>query len=362
MRWLIALGFWSVVPSLAMGTALHVSWTTVEPGRWQPLSSFPGKVHAWREQVIKAPVPLEVAAVSAEEGAQVAQGALLAKLDIPALGALLFDLKEAHHRLLLARQHVAEVERRFRDKLATLEDRIQAQRMLSGARAQLEGAWRKLQDMLLMLGPMPDREALMDELSRGNLKGLEERLSQLRAPFPARVAKRWIAEGNRLSAGEPLLTLEDLSQVYVDVALSPQAWSSWQRGSASVSLGEETLSLRPVFQMPQVEETTGLWVMRWVAGHPRGRLLDGQWVKVQLRGPPRQVVWVPEAAVVARENRTYCLRRTAKGFESVAVEAGPPVNGRIPVLSGLSPGDQVATQGAYELLYRDLGQLMRFVD
>jgi len=87
------------------------------------------------------------------------------------------------------------------------------------------------------------------------------------------------------------------------------------------------------------------------------------------------VLWLPEAAVVSRNGRAWCLvvadqgnskgkanAKTHTAIEPVEVTVGPAEQGRVPVLSGLEPGQSVLVEGAYEWLYRDLKDLIRFVD
>ena len=86
------------------------------------------------------------------------------------------------------------------------------------------------------------------------------------------------------------------------------------------------------------------------------------WIRVGHLGIPRPVVWVPAAAIAARNGRTWCIVRRGDLLEPVQVQAGAEENGRIPILSGLPAGERVVTEGAYELLYRDLKELIRFED
>jgi len=51
-----------------------------------------------------------------------------------------------------------------------------------------------------------------------------------------------------------------------------------------------------------------------------------------------------------------------KKYTPRQITVGGARNGRVPVLSGLMSGQQVVRENGYELLYRDLKELIQFVD
>lgn len=103
--------------------------------------------------------------------------------------------------------------------------------------------------------------------------------------------------------------------------------------------------------------------MRFEADNPDLLLRDNAWVEVIHRAAPVPVLWVPAAAVVARNGRTWCIVVREGRPQPVEVRVGPVADdGRIPVLAGLKPQAQVVTEGAYELLYRDVKELIKFED
>jgi Cu(I)/Ag(I) efflux system membrane fusion protein len=69
----------------------------------------------------------------------------------------------------------------------------------------------------------------------------------------------------------------------------------------------------------------------------------------RLSPPPRgEVLSVPESAVIDTGSRTIVYVEAEPGvFEGRAVELGPRIGDRFPVLEGLAPGEKVAAQGAF---------------
>ena len=96
--------------------------------------------------------------------------------------------------------------------------------------------------------------------------------------------------------------------------------------------------------------------------NPEILLRDGQWVEVVHRSASRSVVWIPETAVVSRNNKTWCIIAQDQKYTPQQIEVGGASNGKVPVLSGLEAGQQVVRENGYELLYRDLKELIQFVD
>ncbi len=334
-----------------------------ESGRWRPESTAQGRVHAWKEATLSAPFSAVVTSMRVETGQPVDRGRELAQLEIPALERLVMRIRTTQMGCELAEKRVDAARRRVGEKLATIDEQLQMEEKLSQAETELDAAWRELENALLPLGQSVSRKSLQKELQHQSAAAAARRLARLRAPFSGFVTRRLVTEGSRVADGAPLLTLADTSRVRVEL-LIPQADATALRvGEAFATLpGNGRLRLRPIAGEPLIDPATGLAVIRFRADNPGGRLLANSWVTVKFSGKPRQVLWIPESAVVGRAGKTWCVRREGKGYVSVEVAVGQSSHGRIPVLSGLRAGDRVVTQGAYLLLYSDLKKMMKFED
>jgi len=151
--------------------------------------------------------------------------------------------------------------------------------------------------------------------------------------------------------------------VYLDVAVPEESLTQWQEGESYWRTGTKQIVLKRLTSPPRYDEETGLWLLRFVANNTDMLLRDGAWVEVQHRGLPQPVVWVPASAIAARNGKTWCMVVKNKRPHPVEVQVGVTHDHtRIPVLKGLQPGDKVVIEGAYELLYRDLKELIKFED
>ncbi|MFQ5735771.1 MAG: efflux RND transporter periplasmic adaptor subunit [Thermodesulfobacteriota bacterium] len=331
-------------------------------GRWHPHHTAFGRVSPLRESVLRVPFRAQVATVKADVGERVRRGQALARLRSPGLAALLGKARNAEQVAGLARRRTETLARGLREKAVTRSTELEAEIELGQANSRLAEAWQALDEALLALGERPDHAAITASLKKSSVADLAARLGVLRAPFDSIVVKRPAAPGQQLPPGAPLFTVEDISSVYIEVGVPREQLSRWQGGTATVPAPDGPLTLRPVSSMPRLDPDSGLWLLLYITDNPGSNLQDGDWLRVDLSGPARTVVWVPGSSVVARNGKTYCIREQDGRLEAVTVTAGPARQGRVPVLSGLKAGDRVVTEGAYELLYRDIKELMKFVD
>ncbi len=344
-----------------VGTGMATA--TAQPGTWRKEQEAFAQIRAFREVSLAVPFPARVKKVMAEPGQKVRQGDVLARLEAPALRGLLWDVRVASGQLALERQGLCALRQMRRNALATTGQVIQGQIRVSRARAGLKRALTALDNALFVLGGPVDHKDLIKRLENADLDRLTDSLAVVRAPFAGVVAVRRAGEGGFLQAGETLFVLDDISRVYVEVGIPERALPDWKAGEAYVRLDGWKIPLYRTRAGALPDPSTGLWLLRYVSDNPGLVLQDGAWVRVVLIGPERNCVWVPDAAIVARRGKTYCvLAEEGGGFRAVVVKTGRAQGHLVPVLEGLDTGQKVVTRGAYELLYRDLNRLIRFVD
>jgi len=137
---------------------------------------------------------------------------------------------------------------------------------------------------------------------------------------------------------------------------------NWLNGETVIEQENKVFKLQRLPGKPGIDTTSGMRQLLFKTDNPEILLRDGQWTQVVHRSPARPVVWIPETAVVSRNNKTWCIIAEDKKYTPRQITVGGARNGRVPVLSGLMPGQQVVSENGYELLYRDLKELIQFVD
>lgn len=328
-------------------------------GTWQAANTVWGHVSPLGTHVVTAPVSMTVGSTDSAPNSVIGAGDVLLSFTSAALTTLVANVDTARRRLDLAKNHLEHVKKVSSGGFIPEPLTYQANNDVLARQADLNRAWAALDGVLRQLGHKGDRASVIAALAKSSPEAVARRFETIRAPFSAYVSKSAAFPGLLLDKGMPIFELQNMARVFVDVALPNGRITQNGRYSASVTVeGRKTLTLQPVGTIPRIDPKTGLAVLRFSTANPGNRLRAGQWVQVDIRSPGRNVIWVPQASVVQRNGKVFCIVVRSGQYVPLAVEAAGARRGMVPVLSGLSAGDRVVTTGAYELLYHDLSAIM----
>jgi Cu(I)/Ag(I) efflux system membrane fusion protein len=190
-------------------------------------------------------------------------------------------------------------------------------------------------------------EGQIRDLSRGGGRIV------LRAPVDGVVSSLDAREGQRISAGMPIMTLNGLRTVWLDAAI-PQAQSGGVTPGTAVSA---TVSARPgeTFRghvealLPDIDAATRTQHARVVLDNPNETLAPGMFAELQLQsGVKRSYPLVPDEAVIATGTSTRVIVAEADGrYRPVAVRTGLSSDGKTEILAGLRGGERVVVSGQF---------------
>jgi len=332
-------------------------------GTWQPVETAFARVHASRQTRISLPFAVRITALSIEPGTTVKQGDELVRFDAPAIHQHLSSWYLARQEQALTQKRLQLLHKNEKEHTITRRELTLGEQTVAAARIKTRLAWETLAADLLKLNITSNEKKLARQIKTSHLHSVAAKLGRLQAPFDGVVVSRQSSLGEQLPAGATILELEALDSVYVDVGISENVLSTWQKGKTLWPNHSDEIPLRPVEGMPLYDPASGLWLLRFIANNPGYLLREGNWIKVKHLGVPQPVVWLPAAAVVTREGKTWAVIQKAATYHAVEIKVGPTTkDGRVPVLKGIQPGETVVTEGAYELLYRDIKDLIKFVD
>ena len=176
----------------------------------------------------------------------------------------------------------------------------------------------------------------------------------LRARVEGTVVERSALVGQELraDAAAALLTITDLNSVWVLADAYEQDLPVVQVGAAvSVHVPAypgESFPGQVVHVHDTVDSETRTVKVRCVLKNPGGRLKPEMFAKVELQNPggPKAIV-VPTQAVLNDGDQSIVLVvGEDNAYQAVKVEAGPESAGTVRILSGLTPGQRIVTQGA----------------
>ena len=195
-------------------------------------------------------------------------------------------------------------------------------------------------------------------LSEAQVKKLEAGGPAMRrvlyyAPVDGVVSELAVKEGASVSDGMPLMTLSDLSKVWViaEVTEDQAAWVVPGK-SAEVKLASrpgEVIEGRVDYVYPELNRTTRTLQVRIALANPGLALKPGMYANVTLYGGASDTaVLVPSEAVITTGKRSIVLVAEGGGkFRPVQVKTGIESEGRTQILAGLKAGDQVVVSGQF---------------
>ncbi|PWE33551.1 efflux RND transporter periplasmic adaptor subunit [Maritimibacter sp. 55A14] len=258
-------------------------------------STLPGRVVASGVAEVRPQVAGIITERLFDEGAEVAMGDALYQIDAATYSARVAAAEaavaQARARLSAARKEA--------ERLLTLKDRqIVAEQNVDSAVADRDAAAATLQ------------------VAQAELKSAQIDLDRttVRAPLSGVVGRSLTTQGALVTAAQaqPLTVIRSLDPAFVDVTQSAAELIRWQRGLTEADLGAAdrtvtlTLADGTVYEQTghlaaaeaNVDELTGVVVLRMEFPNPDRLLLPGMYVQVEMpQGEAKGVILVPHEAV-----------------------------------------------------------------
>jgi membrane fusion protein (multidrug efflux system) len=204
-------------------------------------------------------------------------------------------------------------------------------------------------------------EAKQAEARVGEIRATIDRKT-IRAPFSGMVGIRQINLGQYLNAGDPVVPLQSMDPVYVDFSLPQQDVASLTVGAAVRVSAESTVisnSARITAINSVVDEATRNVQVQATLENPHGRLRPGMYVEIEATsGQGSSVITLPASAVsyAPYGNSVFVVSQIKGpggkpylGVQQRFVKLGAGRGDQVSVVSGLEPGEQVVSSGAFKL-------------
>ena len=173
------------------------------------------------------------------------------------------------------------------------------------------------------------------------------------APRGGVVVNRGVTVGTAVDPSTTLLTIADLSQVWV-LAEIPEANIAAVRVGSTAQLdfaasGRQPFAARVDFLYPMLTERTRTLRVRLTVANPRGMLRPGLYgtAAFELAGPP--TITVPRDAVVDTGRQQHVFVAVGDRFEPRPVTLGMQLADRVEVRSGLNAGERIVAAGVFLL-------------
>ena len=190
-------------------------------------------------------------------------------------------------------------------------------------------------------------------------------MTAIRAPFAGVIIHVAAAPGDVVESGAELLSVADLSTVYVQAQVYEKDLGQVRVGqTASIIIDSypgEHFSGRVASISDLIDPQTRTAAVRCRVANPAGRLKLDMLATVQLpTSLKRAALSVPADAVQDIEGRTVVfVRASPSSFSVREVETGSSAGGRIEITRGLKDGEPVVSKGAFAVKSVLLGKELK---
>jgi membrane fusion protein (multidrug efflux system) len=176
----------------------------------------------------------------------------------------------------------------------------------------------------------------------------------IRAPFSGWVSLRNISPGAVVNAGSEIVTISDLSSIKLDFAVPETVLAALQRGQTiearSAAYPDQPFRGQIANIDPVIDPNTRSVKVRARLPNPDSRLKPGMLLTVGVETAPRMSLAVPELAVIGEGDQRYVFTLGPdQKAKRTQVRTGLRSEGRVEVLEGLRPGQQVITEGVVKV-------------
>lgn len=185
----------------------------------------------------------------------------------------------------------------------------------------------------------------------------------IRAPFSGALGIRQVNLGQYLAAGANIVPLQSLDPIYVNFSVPQQEVGRIQVGHTvrltSDSLAGVDFNGRVTAIDSVVDQNTRNLQVQATLANPKGKLRPGMFVQVELaQGAKEQVIPLPASAisyapfgdsVFVVTNLTDTKGQSYRGVRQQFVKVQGSRGDQVAVVSGLKPGDEIVTSGAFKL-------------
>jgi membrane fusion protein (multidrug efflux system) len=296
------------------------------PATWNSI----GSVAAVHGVTVSADLPGIVDKIEFESGQSVAAGAVLVRL----------DTRQEHAQLAAAQAARDLADLNLKRARGLVAEGISAQADLDRIAAEQKQA----------------------EARAGEIRATIERKT-IRSPFAGVLGIRQINLGQYLDGGAPVVPLQSIRPVYVNFSVPSEQLARLKVGSALHAAAEGAEGVRADGRVTAIDsvvnEATRNVQIQATFANADGKLHPGMFVKTNVGvGAGEPAITVPTSAILYApygdsvfvvEDVTGPKGQRYLGVRQQFVKLGASRGDQVAVLSGIKPGEQVVTSGAFKL-------------
>ena len=194
---------------------------------------------------------------------------------------------------------------------------------------------------------------LPEEIDAIEQSGEPSRLVTVVAPRTGVVVDRGVTVGTSVDPSTTLLTIVDLSRVWVLAEMPEASIAAIRRGMEAQldfpASGRGPFNARVEFLYPTLTERTRTLRVRLSATNTNGTLRPGLFGTAAFESTAQHGITVPRDAVVDTGVQQHVFVATVGRFEPRVVTLGVQMSDRVEIRSGLKVGEQIVVAGVFLL-------------
>ena len=224
-------------------------------------------------------------------------------------------------------------------------------------RANIEEAKRQFTRIADLRQSNATSEQLLDE-QQARVKALEAQLDialaqlddlQIRAPFSGLLGNREISIGSLVQPGDTITSLDDISVIKVDFNIAENHLASVAKGqtltASSVAYSGETFKGNISNIDTRLDPISRSIRVRATIDNQDKRLRPGMLLTVVVEKRVLNTLVLPEKALVPVQDKQFVYVIKDNVAHQTEVEIGERRPGLVQIVSGLSEGDEIITEG-----------------
>jgi len=167
------------------------------------------------------------------------------------------------------------------------------------------------------------------------------------ADFEGKVGKREIAQGV-LGSDSFIITLDDLKKIIIDIKIPENYVSVLKTGlkaEVSSSAFTKTFKGRVESVSSRIDPSTRSILARIIVDNPKFEIIPGQLMTIKVIYDEIEQIGVPESSVTIQGKTAFVYIVNNNTAEKKVIKVGKRNFGKVSVLSGISEGDQIISEG-----------------
>ncbi len=271
------------------------------------------------------------------------------KVGDPLLAIVSLKLDELVQEFLVSKVQVDLRQANFERTKKLHAEQIVSERRLMEDQAQYFEAQAINQHVTEKLQNMGLLKKDLDELLHSHT--MEGHRYIIKAPLTGTISEQTVVLGQGVRAGDHLFEVVDVRQVWVFANLPIEQAQRFKEGNRGTILakGRKPIEAPLAYISPVADKATLTIQLRFDVDNSQGLLKPNEYVEVRLEEGEASILAIPVTAPTLVEGVRGVFVKDENGYRFAPVRLGQESDGWFEVTEGLTTGDEVVTEGVFDL-------------